>query len=139
MNDNGTAVTTVRGQTYNHYQISFQYNDVVDGNNDDETISIRVSVKDQAGEYYTNETRCSKINQNDVLGDIIIYDEFNMFQRRMYQVMIHRPDGTYDLMGVANYDMHTNRMIYDDANRPEGTPEVCLSNIEEIIFTSIVA
>jgi hypothetical protein len=108
---------------------------VVDGKNDDETISIRVAAKELAREFYTNETKCATINQNDILGDIYIYDEYNMFQRRLYQVMLLRPDGTYDLMGVANYDMHTNRMIF---SRGEELPDVCLSNIEEIIFTSTV-
>ena len=53
--------------------------------------------------------------------------------------MLHRPDGTYDLMGVADYDMHTNRMIYSRVTRPVDLPEVCLSNIEEIVFVSTVA
>lgn len=44
VNDNGN--TTDQDGTFNRYSISFSYNDVVDGKNDDETIVLRVSVKD---------------------------------------------------------------------------------------------
>ena len=60
VNDNGTSTSQVG--TYNKYSISFSYNDVVNGTNDDETIVIRVSVKELATHYYSNETRCAKIN-----------------------------------------------------------------------------
>ena len=74
VNDDGT--TTNQNGTYNKYQISFSYNDVVNGMNDDETIVIRVSVKEQATQFLNNETRCSNVNANDILGGIYIYDEF---------------------------------------------------------------
>jgi alpha-glucosidase (family GH31 glycosyl hydrolase) len=133
VNDDG--MTTHQNGTFNKYQLSFTYTDVVNNNTDDETVSLRISLKDMATRNYTNETKCSTINKNDILGGIYIYDEYRMFQYNDYKVMLLRPDGTYEALGVANYDMHTNRMVYLGLQHPQSTPEVCLSFVEEIIFT----
>jgi hypothetical protein len=53
--------------------------------------------------------------------------------------MILRPDGTYDFIGVANYDRFTGNVVYTGQDRPAETPEVCLSNVEEIIFRPPIA
>jgi hypothetical protein len=53
--------------------------------------------------------------------------------------MILRTDGTYDLIGTADYDRITGNVVYTGHDRPETTPEVCLSNIEEIVFRPPIA
>jgi alpha-glucosidase (family GH31 glycosyl hydrolase) len=137
VNDDGN--TTNQKGTFNKYQISFSYNDVVNGRNDDETIVLRVSVKDQASEFYSNETRCSNVNENDILGGIYVHDEYNMFQRREYAVMVLRTDGQYDFIGSAIFDPRTNIMVYNGKDRADIVAPVCLSNIEEIVFTGVPA
>lgn len=134
VNDDGNS--RPHAGTFNKYQLSFTYNDIVDGKNDDETIILRITLKDQASRNFTNETRCSTINKNDILGSIVIYDDFNMFQRTMYHVYVLRPDATIDRIGTAVFDMHTSRMIYTGADRHADVPEVCLTYVEEIIFSA---
>jgi hypothetical protein len=131
VNDDGNTVNIT--ENHNHYMISFSYSDVRSaGNNDTETIKITVSQKigGEAKNYYNNETKCMKINGNDILGGIYINDEFEFFQAKVYQVRLIRPDMTTDVLGDAVYDPQTNRVVYKGRN--QDVPEVCLSNIYEI-------
>ena len=60
--------------SYNIYKISFTYKDAVNGQSDDETISLTFGMQAAASIYYNNETKCNKVNENDILGNLYFYD-----------------------------------------------------------------
>ena len=135
VNDDGVSpITPDLATKYNHYQISFTYTDVIVNDTDFEDISIKVSLKNEGGAraFYSNETKCTTVNKNDILGGIYIYDEFLFFQHKSYVVRLIRPDMTYEDLGVARFNAATDRIEYTGLRNPENTPEVCLSYIQEI-------
>jgi hypothetical protein len=120
----------------------FTYNDEKNGNNtNDEYIRLTVGLVNGASNYYSNETKCSYINMNDMLGRIFIYDEFGFLKHQSYILGLIKPDQTYDELGIALFDQNTNRLVFDPQhpfNKFRQVP-VCLSNIQEIDFRPAIA
>lgn len=112
INDNGVE-PDVSKETYNEYSIVFTYNDEVNNNTNDEFIRLTVGLKNNATRYYTNETKCTSINMNDMLSRIFIYDELGFFKHTSYVLGLVKPDLTYDQLGLAKFDHLTNRLVYD--------------------------
>ena len=135
VNDNGTSPNV--DNAYNHYQVFFNYRDAVNNQSNDESIVITIGVKAAASNYFSNETKCSNVTQGDFLGSIYIFDEFGLFQHAKYFVELLRPDGTFDELGLAEFDQYTNRMVYDYNNailHNDAAFSVCLGFVQEIIF-----
>jgi|Laugresu1bdmlbdd_1035124.scaffolds.fasta_scaffold06335_5 alpha-glucosidase (family GH31 glycosyl hydrolase) len=78
VNDDGKN-PTIDGN-YNEYQISFTYRDQINSTIRDENIYITVGLVNNASNYYSNETKCSAVDQNDYLGSIYINAEEGEFQ-----------------------------------------------------------
>ena len=53
--------------------------------------------------------------------------------------MVLRTDGQYDFIGSAIFDPRTDIMVYSGMDKADMVAPVCLSNIEEIIFTNVPA
>lgn len=127
VNDQGNSVD-LRGAV-NQYSISFSYRNA----SGTEQIKMTVALKQNATRFYSNETKCSTINATDLLGDIFIYDSLGMFRDMNYTVELLRPDMTLLVIGVANYDTLTDRLIM---KMSDGVNNVCLSYIQEIRFVN---
>lgn len=78
-----------------------------------------------------------KVNQNDILGGIFIYDEFEYFESKNYAVELTRTDKTFAVLGQAKYNPKTNMLEYTGIRNPDLVPEVCLNTIAEINFTPL--
>lgn len=94
INDDGLN-TQVGKDNYNEYSIVFTYNDEVNNNTNDEYIRLTVGLTNNATRYYSNETKCSSINMNDMLGKIFVYDEFGFFKHRVYILGLLKIDSTF--------------------------------------------
>jgi hypothetical protein len=112
INDNGRE-PDVSKETYNEYSIVFTYNDEVNNRTNDEFIRLTIGLSNNATRYYTNETKCSSINMNDMLSRIYIYNELGFFKHNSYVLGLIKPDLTYDQLGLAKFDPLTNRLVYD--------------------------
>ena len=133
VNDDGVSPASKLDQGYNHYTFSFQYrNSISKDSTNDENIKLYVALKAEATRYYSNETKCSGINQNDYLGNIYIEDPVGLFQSAKYFVDLIRPDQTYEQIGLATLDQTTNRLFISSFNLD--APSVCLGYIQEIRF-----
>lgn len=132
INDDGVEPEVDRS-TYNEYSIVFTYNDAVNNNTNDEYVRLTIGLTNNASRYYSNETKCSSINMNDMLGRVFIYDEFGFFKHRVYVLGLVKNDFTYEELGIAKFDIETNRMVYDPnglSNRNKGIPlAICMNDI----------
>lgn len=140
INDNGLE-PEVSTETYNEYSIVFSYNREVKNQTIDEKIRLTVGLKNNATRYYTNETKCSTINMNDMLSRIYITNTFGFFRYNVYVLGLIKPDQTFDQLGIAKLDPKTNRLVYDPydiSNQGKDIPAtICLSNVGEIDFQPI--
>jgi len=132
VNDDGMT-PYVNSTSYNQYQMSMNYRNSSGG----ETLSLTFALKNNASAYYSNETKCSYINQNDYLGSIYIYDFKGFLQDSEYYVELIRPDQTFEDLGTAKFEETTNRLVYNYSDAVKHNPasaKVCLSFIQELRF-----
>jgi len=81
VNDAGTVTDSNIDGYYNHYSIKFEFiQQFINDEETKETINLRFGMKKRADKLYSNETKCSNADMNDMLGDIYIMDEFGMFR-----------------------------------------------------------
>jgi Glycosyl hydrolases family 31 len=143
LNDDGESPDSVSSGRFNLYKVKFTYNDVVNDLSNDEYIRLEISANYLASPVYSNETKCAKINENDILGNLYFYDPApqeagqSMFQHSKYFVELVRPDQSFDTIGLLKLDPDTDRMVYsweEGLAHDEAAGRICLNYIQEIRF-----
>ena len=99
-------------------------------------ISLTFGMQATASIYYNNETKCSNVNANDILGNLYFYDPSEgaspMFQHSKYFVELIRPDFTFEEIGILELDAATDRMVYNSQEGKKHNPaagSICLNYI----------
>jgi len=91
------------------------------------TITLTFNTKTNATKYYSNQTKCSKVNDNDLLGNIFFYLPANI-EFKFFEVELTKPDFTYLELGQATYEESTNRIVYNWKEDGE-LDDICLGSI----------
>ena len=79
-----------------------------------------------------DDPTCNAINQNDYINDIYLYNAGSYKKSNNYDVNGIKADGTIVLLGLATYDMDTDRIIFNKDDKMN----ICMSSYPQIVFTA---
>jgi hypothetical protein len=69
------------------------------------------------------QTNCSAVNSNDFLGDIYIYNAGNFGAMNKFTVVLIYNSGETDVVGEADYDSNTDRLVF------KNSAQICLTTV----------
>ena len=98
-----------------------------------ETLTIDVSQRMQANNYFNATNNCTAVNQADWLSNIYVYNATAFKQHDLFVVSVAYDDdiSNFISLGTAYYDAATNRIVWDAT---VDKLYLCLSRVFRIQF-----